>query len=54
MGPAQAFETRGAFVGLVEGDGALEGADADAEILGEVGEDGVVVASAGIELFLRG
>ena len=51
--PAQAFEARGAFVGLVEGDGPLESADADAEVLGEVSEDGVVVAGAGIELLLR-
>jgi len=29
VGPAQAFDARGAFVGLVEGDGALQGADAD-------------------------
>jgi hypothetical protein len=52
VGPAQALDAWGAFVGLVEGDGALEGADADAEIVGEVGEDGVVVAGAGGELFL--
>jgi len=29
VGPAQAFDRRGAFVGSVEGDGALEGVNAD-------------------------
>lgn len=51
VGPAQAFDARGAFVGLVEGDGALQGAEVDAEVGREVGEDGVVVAGAGVELF---
>ena len=52
VGPAQAFDARRAFVGSVEGDGALQGAEADAEVGGEVGEDGVVVPRAGVELFL--
>ena len=51
MGPAQAFERRRAAVGSVEGDGALQGAEVDVEVGGEVGEDGVVEAGAGGELF---
>ena len=53
MGPAQALYAWRSFVGLVEGNGALERADADAEVVGEIGEDGVVVAGAGGELFRR-
>ena len=52
VGPAQALDARGAAGGLVKGDGALEGAEVDAEVGGEVGEDGVVEVGAGGELFL--
>lgn len=48
-GGGEAFDGEGVVDGEGFLEGALEGADADVEVAGEVGEDGVVVAGAGVE-----